>query len=134
MDKKTIDLITGEIQEMRLKEIIKKFWNINIIKTKQNNELDFKSLDNDLYFEIKGRNNYYNTYNTTMIGYNKIKYIKELNLKCIFIFAFIDGDYYYEYNYNDNFEIKIGGRKDRGKKEYKKYYYIPIEKLIKLNV
>ena len=37
--------------------------------------------------------------------------------------------YYYNYKSGSNLNFDIGGRCDRGKAEYKKYLYIPIEEL-----
>ena len=67
-----------------------------------------------------------------MIEYNKIIEANKLNQTIIFIFMFTDGNYYYEYNKDDNFEIRKGGRKDRGYIEEQLYYYIPINRLIKM--
>ena len=49
----------------------------------------------------------------------------------LFVFKFTDGIYYYEYC-NEDLPVKIGGRCDRGRPEYKNYVYIDIKKLIKL--
>ena len=87
--------------------------------------------DDDNYYEIKSRRNKYNQYPTTMIGYNEILYAQKSIKDVYFIFSFTDGNYYYKYDKNDNFNINLGGRDDRGKEEFKKYFYIPIENLTK---
>jgi hypothetical protein len=68
-----------------------------------------------------------------MIGKNKIDYAQKYNDNTYyFIFVFEDGIYYYKYNINDKLKSSIGGRNDRGTSEYKPYYYIPINYLIKI--
>ncbi len=133
MNKKQIeDKIMGDLNEEYIIEVIKENFNIKeLIKTSSNHPMDFKY--NNTYFEIKSRRNYYNTYPTTMIGKNKIDWLKTNKINdAYFIFVFEDGDYYYKYDVNDNLFIGTGGRKDRGKAEFKKYCYIPITKLIKM--
>ena len=131
MDKMENDLFIGSLNEDYGIDIIKDFFKLNnLSKTGEMDILDFYNKEKDIYFEIKSRRNNYNTYPTTMIGYNKI--IEARKYKTVyFIFIFEDGDYYYKFNPDDNFEISFGGRNDRGKAEYKKYCYIPINKLIK---
>jgi hypothetical protein len=124
------DLKFGNLNEDYIKDEIQKYWNITDLKKLDVfNIFDFYSKDADIHFEIKARRNTHNKYNTTMVGYNKIQYAIKLNKKVIFIFIFEDGNYYYEYDKNDEFKTTMGGRCDRGKDEYKLYYYIPINKL-----
>jgi hypothetical protein len=122
----------GDLEEERIIKVIEKKWDVKLFKNWRSSVIDFTTQNNEYHIELKSRRNDYNKYPTTMVGYNKIEYIKKHNLSCIFVFAFTDGDYYYIYNENDEFKINIGGRCDRGKPEFKKYYYIPIEKLIRL--
>ena len=127
-----IDKKLGDSEEDRIIKIIEKKWNTKLIKNGESSIIDFTAENDEYSVELKSRRNNYAKYPTTMIGNNKIDYIKKNNLTCIFVFAFLDGDYYYKYNENDDFKTDIGGRCDRGKPEFKKYYYIPIENLIKL--
>ncbi len=93
---------------------------------------DFKD-KNDNYIELKTRRCFHNTYPTTMIGYNKLKYASDrphCNFK--FLFKFNDGLYFHEYHHDKPYEIKNGGRWDRGKNEISEYAYIPINELIKV--
>ena len=80
--------------------------------------------------ELKTRNNTYNKYPSTMVGYNKIKIAEEDNTdkKYKFLFLFKDGLYCWDFE-KDKYTIKTGGRRDRGLYEYKQYAYIPIEEL-----
>jgi len=67
-----------------------------------------------------------------MIGYTKILHALKQIKDVYFIFQFTDGNYYYKYDKTETFEIKKGGRYDRGRPENNLYYYIPIERLIKI--
>ena len=91
---------------------------------------------------MKARRCQTNTYNSTMVGMNKInkaKILSRKNFDIFFFFYFTDIDYtqcdLYYWKYStvdiDKCECKTGGRKDRGKNEIKKYFYIPISLLIK---
>ncbi len=132
MNKKQEDILMGDLNENYIKDIICCHFEIdNIEKTPKGHTMDFKN--NNKYFEIKSRRCKHNSYNTTMIGYNKIQWIIDNNIEDVyFIFVFTDGNFYYKYNSDDNFEIGLGGRNDRGKPEYKNYYFIPICKLKKI--
>lgn len=133
MNKKEQDLLIGQLNEDYIKDVICYHFKLpNLTKTPLCHPMDFKC--DDSYFEIKSRRNTHNKYDTTMIGYNKIQWIKDNYSKIdavYFVFVFTDGDYYYEYNPEDKFETGIGGRWDRGKVEKKLYYYIPTNKLTK---
>lgn len=124
------------ITEIQVKPIIEEYFNIKLNHTHIYHEYDFVSEDCISYFELKGRNVKHNQYSDTMIGYNKIKKIKELNKKSkiYFVFKFTDGIYYCRYNkkIKNNSIIKNGGRCDRGRPEIKKYLFIPINLLKKI--
>lgn len=127
----------GDLGEDKVLPLVEKYFNVKIRKTSNYHEFDF--VDNlGTYYEVKSRNNNYATYDTTMVGYNKIVYANNylVGKPVYFIFNFLDGVYYYEYEQSklNELEIRIGGRSDRGKEEYKKYCYIPIKKLIKIDI
>jgi hypothetical protein len=112
---------------------IEKHFNDNIKKSSSSvSRYDFKG--DTYYYELKTRNNKYNTYPTTLIPYNKIIEGK----KQIFLFDFIDGLYYIEYNKDvfSNFELDEYVRNKRIDYNDKKslYYFIPINKLILINI
>ena len=132
MNKKQVDMEFGEENEIYIKDIICHYFQLDTLKKLGIfHQMDFVSNDN--YFEVKSRRNNYDKFTDTMVGYNKIKWIKDNNIKdAYFVFVFNDGNYYYKYNPNDNFITGMGGRMDRGKSELKKYYYIPIDKLKKI--
>ena len=118
------------------KELIDKMFDCDLKRTKQFSTFDLKDNIKKVIVEVKKRNNEYDKYPTTMIGENKYiranHYYKK-DYKVLFVFIFTDGTYYYEY-YGEDMKAKIGGRRDRGIKEYKNYIYIPITKLKKIEV
>lgn len=93
---------------------------------------DYRNEGNTIFVELKTRTNAYNKYPTTMIPLHKVK-IAESNMDKTYYFAFkyTDGIYYIQYNKNrfDTYEVKEGGRWDRGAPELRQYVYIPIEDL-----
>tara|TARA_R100000935_G_scaffold15780_1_gene31584 strand:- start:7375 stop:7761 length:387 start_codon:yes stop_codon:yes gene_type:complete len=83
--------------------------------------------------ELKTRKCASTTYPDTMIGLNKIEYANKNNDKTIiFCFSFTDGLYYFKHQEEYNYNVRYGGRFDRGRKEVKKYCYIKRENLIKV--
>jgi hypothetical protein len=70
-----------------------------------------------------------------MLPLHKILKPEHLDNKTqIFLFDFTDGLYYIKYNKElfDKFDVKIGGRYDRGRVEENDYIYIPISELCKI--
>ncbi len=132
--KKEQDLSFGSLNEDYIQDILCEHFKLpNLLKLDKFHPFDFHNSDSGDWFEVKSRRFNHNKYKTTMIGYNKVDYIRKYSMKNVyFIFIFEDGNYYYKYNPDDKFETSIGGRCDRGISEYKKYYYIPIDKLIKI--
>ena len=121
------DYEKGISNEDRVLEFLNKD-NVNkFCKCSKNYEFDFMNLE--YIIELKSRRNNFNKYPSTMCGYNKLKIAEENpDNKYKFLFLFTDGLYEWEYN-KDEYTIKKGGRKDRGKLEYKDYAYIGIDKL-----
>ena len=130
-NKKHIDLKYGLQKELEFLPVIKNFFNDpTIYKLDKNNEFDFKG-DNK-FIELKSRRNNYKKYPTTMVGLNKFEKASKLMEEVYFMFSFDDGLYYYKYEKADQFEIKQGGRFDRGAREIKDYVFIPVENLLKI--
>ncbi len=121
------DYEKGISNEDRVLEFLNKD-NVNkFCKCSKNYEFDFMNLE--YIIELKSRRNNFNKYPSTMCGYNKLKIAEENpDNKYKFLFLFTDGLYEWEYN-KDEYTVKKGGRKDRGKFEYKDYAYIGIDKL-----
>lgn len=81
--------------------------------------------------ELKSRNIYYDSYPTSMIGLNKIKACNNPDVDYYFFFHFKNNVVkYIKYNKDvfKEFEIKLSGRKDRGRIEESLYIYVPINK------
>ena len=126
----------GEENERKiLSQLNKTYTNLQI--TRGGARYDF--YNDDVVIELKTRTNCYNKYPTTMIGKIKIDYFlnnKSIeNKKKFCFFGFTDGLYFIEITKESikNFELNIGGRCDRGRPEWKNYYYIPINLLEKYN-
>lgn len=125
----------ASVLEIEIKAVLEKYFKIKLWHTDYYDLYDYVNKNKDIFFELKGRNNTYNKYPTTMIGYNKVlECIKNKNNAYYFVFKFTDGIYYCKYSKKllKKCDIRKGGRCDRGKAEYKKYVFIPIELLKKI--
>ena len=133
--RKIIDKINGDRDELKVKPILEEYFKTTLTKLGEYNTFDFQD-SNGRFYEVKCRTNAYNKYPTTMIGANKIDKANRFTKPTYFIFKFTDGIYYLEYTKEklDLLNLDVGGRKDRGVLEYKNYYYIPIELLIKIEI
>lgn len=129
------DVNYGLAKECEVKSILQSYFNVKLTKLSLFHPLDFMDETLTTFFEIKSRRLNHDKYNTMMIGKNKIEYIEKnykTNNSYYFIFVCVDGIFYYKYDKEDKLKVSIGGRNDRGKNEYKHYYYIPVNKLIKI--
>jgi hypothetical protein len=128
------DYAFGISNEDTVLEIITKYFNDGVITKAASpySKYDFKG--DKCYYELKSRNCSYNTYPTTIIPASKIM----KDNKEYFLFSFTDGLYYIEYDETVFSAFSIGSfvRNQRVDYNDKKslYYYIPIEKLIKINI
>jgi hypothetical protein len=121
------DYIKALENEIKLKPIIEKYFNLELIHTERYDIFDF--YDDNNYFELKCRNCNSNKYNDLMMNVNKwnkgIDYLN-FNKNVYYVFDFHDGLFYYKQDINDDFRMK---------KYLGKYYiYIPNEKLTKIIV
>lgn len=127
------DLQFGKQSEDEILPILQNYFDIDLKKsTDKFATFDFYS--DKYYIELKSRHNTKDKYDSTMIGYNKIKKCVDKNKTYIFCFKFTDGLFYWQYDkteFEKYCEVKSGGRKDRGYKEYNQYCYIPISLLKK---
>jgi hypothetical protein len=128
----TADHTFGFSEEARLELTIAEYFNTKLTKLSRFHKFDFMTEDK-VMIELKSRTFKHDRYPTTMVGLDKIKSLGPQQT-AIFIFNFTDGLYYYEYNQNSilAFEIRLGGRTDRGCVEQKDYAYIPIVLLNKM--
>lgn len=132
--RKVADILFGTKCEDNNKKVFEEFFDTKLKKLGKHSIFDYSCYKNDLYIELKSRRNTKDKYPTTMIGYNKFKKALELDeLGCViyFCFQFTDALCYYKFdkeNFNADWKAR-GGRRDRGKFEYKDYIFIPIELL-----
>jgi hypothetical protein len=124
------DLSMGEKNEIKFRKYLQESENIKIKKFRDKySELDFRC--NKRLMELKSRNNRMNRYADTMCGMNKIikarnKIKRGYSVEVYFLFT----DGLYKWDFVDNaFDVRMGGRNDRGEYEYKEYAYIPINDL-----
>jgi hypothetical protein len=84
--------------------------------------------------ELKARTTPHDKYPTTIVGENKVQAAEKDPRAHYFAFAFTDGLYWVQYDKDlfADFEVKDGGRRDRGRPEIKPYRYIPITALTKV--
>ena len=100
----------------------------DIIQTETFHPFDY--FNTDTFFELKSRRCNHDTYPDTMIGHNKIKYaLDNPQFNYVFLFKFLDGLYKHHFDPTRNYELRKGGRMDRGKPEFRNYAYIPIDEL-----
>ena len=132
MLKRKRDLEFGFQKEDDLFSRIKDKYGENICKTAKTCRVDYES--EDVLIELKSRRNTYNKYPTTMISKSKIEYMLKSGKRSICLFSFTDGLYNIEITENiiEQFELREGGRWDRGRPELNQYYYIPIEILTEI--
>jgi len=98
----------------------------------QYNRFDF--ISSGCMIELKSRRCSVNTYPDTMVGLNKLEYAKKhTDKKVVFCFNFNEGLYYHIFNPEKEYSIRQGGRCDRGKAEYKSYFYINSADLLKVS-
>jgi hypothetical protein len=129
------DIRFGLANEHRVLPIIQQHFNDETIKKIPEIYSKIDYMGENYVFELKTRRNRMNQYPTTMLPLHKILKPEHLDNKTqIFLFDFTDGLYYIKYNKElfDKFDIKIGGRYDRGRVEENDYIYIPISELCKI--
>ena len=138
-----IDQNYGEECEKKAIIHLQEYFKFPLIKLDYYNPFDFYNEQQNLYIELKSRRCQINTYESTMVGMNKINKAKILtrknnNLYIFFYFTKTDYTecdlYYWKFNLLDfdKCECKTGGRIDRSKNEIKKYFYIPVSLLTKI--
>lgn len=126
----------GKMEETKVFDLIKEFfYSDNIIKVlNRYSKFDFEG-DNFVY-ELKSRTCYSSTYESTIIGVDKI--FENFQKKQIFLFNFRDGLYYIEYDSEKfkKYRQEIYKRKYRSDFNDKKvpYFFIDIEDLILIDL
>ena len=141
--RKEKDYWIGLKNEEIVKDKLDKYFNTNLKSNPRYAVCDFEN--DDYVIEFKNRNNSINTYKTTLIGQNKIEYMKnKLNSdkdhrELYFVFNYTDGLYFIQITnevLNKFDEKRRGGRNDRGSDEFYKngYCYIPTNLLTKIEL
>ena len=132
MNKKELDIEYGSNCEDTIFKLLRLSFDESLQKTVAYDCFDFES--EKICIEVKSRRNRADKYLTTMIGYNKIKQCVDPDKAYIFVFVFTDKIMYCKYCTEDfqKFEVKKGGRLDRGKAEIRQYVFIPITYLEEL--
>lgn len=131
------ELEWGLKQEKIVKPQLENYFKIPLKKTGDKDTFDFINEKNKVLIELKSRRNTKNKYSTTMIGDNKWeKSIEKLDegWTIYYVFNFTDCLCYYKFLKENIDKVKksVGGRCDRGKKEFKYYRYIPISYLTEI--
>ena len=119
----------------KVKDLLDTKYLTDFKRTKEFSVFDLRDETLKIFAEVKKRNNTKDKYPTTMVGENKFLKAKEYYDKgydILFCFEFTDGIYYYEFC-DEKLEMKLGGRRDRDRPEFKNYIYIPVTKLKRLN-
>jgi len=128
--RKIKDLNFGKKNEIKFQNYIEDSEKIKLKRFRDKySELDFRC-DKRL-IELKSRTNRYNRYWDTMCGFNKIEKARKKIKRGYSVeiyFLFTDGLYKWDFKEND-FNVRKGGRNDRGEWEEKDYAYIPITSL-----
>lgn len=123
------DLEFGHKEEIRIKDILEKYFGELIVLDKYN-PFDY---ENDKYLiELKSRRIKHDKYDTAMINYSKILRTSNTKKERIIIFNYEDGLYYWKVN-SDEYELGRGGRNDRGIEEIYVMAFIKKESLKDLN-
>jgi len=126
------DLQFGMDMEDRVLTLLKEKVNKNIIQTPKYHSFDYLDASNNTFYELKTRRVKHDTYGDTMCGYCKLKFAKEnTDNNYIFLFKFTDGLYYHKWDKYKHYDMRAGGRCDRGKVEISNYFYIKKEDLKK---
>ena len=122
-----------------VKKRLEDSFKVSLRRTSHYHKFDFVTDDQSLFFEVKSRRNTRAKYPTTMIPFKKIEYARTKIVpsggRAFFVFQFTDCLCLIEYNEEVfcSFEIKQGGRFDRGGPELNQYCWIPISNLVEIS-
>lgn len=126
-----VDEKFGKEKEIEFLDVLRRKYGEGIVHI-QDRFSPFDYISETHLFELKARRNTKHKYPSVMVGYNKLLSAQmQENKIVVFCFDFVDAKCYYEYNPDDKdkIQIRVGGRSDRGKEEFKLYAYIPVELL-----
>ena len=125
-----LDYCFGKEKEIELEDRISEFFN-DVLHPSKNRFCAYDWMGaSGIKYELKSRKNAYEVYPTTMVPADKVR-----EGRTIFLFSFTDGFYYIEYDKEvfSTFKCEEFRRWRKGTRDIEKpYYYIPIEKLLKI--
>jgi hypothetical protein len=128
---KADDLKKGLKSEEEVLVILKTVFGNNLERTAKYDLFDYFDKANNSFIELKTRNIKHNTYLDIMCGLNKLNFAKNNDtLKFYFCFRFIDGLYIHKFNKEKKYDVRTGGRLDRGCDESKLTFFINQKDLI----
>ena len=129
------DLRKGELHEKKIKKTIQKHLGIKLKKLKSFSVFDMYNKNEKVLVEIKRRYCNSTKYETTMIGYNKIEYLKNKypNWKGYFFITFNDGSYCCCLNDID-YNVSYSGTYNKGFKDYKNHAFINMNEFTKIKI
>ena len=132
MNKKFADLEFGREGEIRTQKLLEKVFGSLEDQNETNKSSLFDFKNEHVYVEVKRRRVTKIKYPDTMVGENKVVEgfkLQTAGYRVFFAFDFVDTLCLWELN-RDEYEVRHGGRWDRGGPEIKSYCYIPIEYLM----
>ena len=125
------DVNMGDKYEAKMKPILEQRFG-NLCQRSKNDKDDVFDFSNDrVYIDTKCRRCTKNQYPSTMVGENKVLAgLQKMTqgFEVYFVFGFTDQDCIWRLD-REQYEIRYGGRSDRGMDEIKSYCYVPIEYL-----
>lgn len=131
MNKRQQDLKFGYQSENDLHEYLEGYF--GELNNFENKYYEFDKYNDKYLIEIKTRRIRHNQYDTLMFGFNKFDKGQELlrekpHLEIYYIFRCTDGVFYWKHN-STEYEVKLSGRRDRGRPEMHDCIHIKTENL-----
>jgi hypothetical protein len=129
----------GQKNEHATLPILSAFFKTDLKKEENKYSInDFMNEAKTISIELKSRRIPHNKFPTSIIGYNKIKYCTNPDIKYYFAWVYSDGIYYIKYDKDEFSKYRIqkdfqrGFRYDVNKIEFSSVVHIPYEKLQKI--
>ena len=125
------DLEFGANKENEIHPVLEKYFG-PLEKTQANHPFDF--YNEKYYIEVKSRRIPVTKYDTQMVGLNKVRAGEDLQTRgftTVFVFNCLDGIFCWTQNHN--YDVRIGGRCDRGRSEFKQYAYVHRKDLLPID-
>lgn len=134
------DLAFGEASEMSNLDILQMYLNTTLERKGGYAVFDFENPTKTIFVELKSRRIKHDTYDTAIIGLNKIAFCEELcDVQYWFAFCYLDGIYVIKYDSElfADFEVRkdyIRGPRNDVENKPQTVVMIPIKHLTKVNV